>query len=161
MICKNPNLICKNPKKLQARKLILPALAVAAYYAFVTKKAIGMLSYYIKGVGLSFDSGPLLLLNVMVQNPSNSQFIINDFVGSLSVDGQNIGSISSFTKLTVPPASQVTYPIIVRLNLIGVVSELVDLIQKQSGLSMQINFSGFVNASGITAPVNMNYKIAF
>jgi LEA14-like dessication related protein len=147
---------------MDAKKLILPALAVAAYYAFVTRKAIGMLNYYIKGVGLTFDGySPLLLLNIEIQNPSNSQFVINDFLGSLSVNGTNVGSAESFVKTTIPAASQVTYPIIIRLNLIGVVSDLISLLQKQSGLSMDVEFKGYVNASGIVAPVDLPYKIAF
>jgi LEA14-like dessication related protein len=145
---------------MKAKNLIIPALAVAAYFVYTQKKAIGLLNYYIKNVGLSFDGlTPLLLLNIGIQNPSNAQFVVNDFVGNISANGFNVGTIYSFRKLIVPPASQVVYPVIVRMNLISIVSDIINLIQSGSGISQTIVLTGVVNASGIVAPVTLNYKI--
>lgn len=145
---------------MKAKNLIIPVLAVAAYFVYTQKKAIGLLNYYIKNVGLSFDgSTPLLLLNIGIQNPSNAQFVVNDFVGNISANGNNVGTIYSFTKLIVPPASQVVYPVIVRMNLISIVSDIINVIQTGSGISQNIVLTGVVNASGIVAPVTLNYKI--
>jgi LEA14-like dessication related protein len=144
------------------KDIFIAALAVAAYYAYTTKKAIGQLNYYIKGVGLSFDNfSPLLLLQIEVQNPSNAAFTINSFVGNLSSGGDNIGNVSSFAKVVVAPASQIIYPIVVRLNLVTIVSDLVNLITKKSGIPQEVELTGYVNASGIVSSINLKYKIAF
>lgn len=144
------------------QSLLLVAGAAGAYWYFTQKKAIGLLNYYIHDIGVDFDGlAPLMKLNIAIQNPSNSSFLVRDFVGNISANGYNIGTVSSFTPLSVPAASQVYYPVIVRLNLIGVVTDIINLIQQRSGISQEIILNGYVNASGIVAPVYLKYKIAF
>jgi LEA14-like dessication related protein len=147
---------------LENNKILLVAGAALAYWFYTKKQAIGLLNYYIANVGLSFDGfTPILRLNIGIQNPSNASFVIKDFVGNLVANGNNIGTMSSFVPLDVPAASQVVYPIYVRLNLIGIVSDIVNLIQNKSGIAQDIELTGFVNASGVVAPIDLKYKLAF
>ena len=143
-------------------KILLIAGAGLAYWFYTQKKAIGLLNYYIHGVDIDFDGlSPILKLDIGIQNPSNSSFQVRDFVGNLTANGNNIGTMSSFIPLEVPPASQVVYPVYVRMNPIGIVEDIINLLQSKSGISQTINLSGFVNASGVVAPISLTYKIAF
>ena len=140
--------------------VLLGIAAVAAWFLYTQKKAIGMLSYSIQSVGLNFDGlTPILRLNILVQNVSQEAFVINAFVGNLVSNGDTIGTMSLFGQYAVPAASQSILPIDVRLSLIGVVSDIVNVIQKGSGIAQNVSLTGYVNASGVVAPVNLTYKI--
>lgn len=143
-------------------KILLLGGAAIAYYLYTQKRAISLLNYYIHGVALDFQGlAPILKIDIGIQNPSNTGFEVRDFVGNLVANGNNIGTMSAFTPLTVAPASQVIYPVYIRLNAIGIVEDIIQLIQSQSGISQTIALTGYVNASGIVAPINLTYKIAF
>lgn len=143
-------------------KLLLVAGAGLAYWYFTQKKAISLLNYYVHGVDVDFDGlSPIMEIDIGIQNPSNTSFYIRDFIGNITANGFTIGNMSSFIPKEVPAASQVIYPVRVRLNLIGIVEDIVKLIQAKSGISQTIVVNGFVNASGIVAPINLSYKIAF
>lgn len=147
---------------MDAKKLVLPGIAVAAWYYLSTKKAIGTLNYFIAGVGLGFDGmTPILSIKMGIQNPSNAQFTINSFVGNISANGQDVGTLSAFNPIVIPASSQVFYTLYVRMNLVGIVADIVNLLEQKSGIAQTINLKGYVNASGIVAPVDLNYKIAF
>lgn len=131
-----------------------------AWFVFANKKAIGMLNYIITGVGLSFEGiTPVMRLSIGIQNVSNESFVIKSFVGSLTCNGFQIGNISSFTPVTVPAVSQITYDVYARLSLIGAVQDIVNLIQQKSGIAQTVIITGYINASGLVAPVNLSYKI--
>ena len=96
---------------------------------------------------------------MVIQNPSNEKYTINSFVGNLQSGTEIIGNVSSFVPTVILPNSQTTYPLTIRLSLIGVVSDLIALIQQGSGISQTLILNGYLNASGIVAPVNISYKI--
>lgn len=145
---------------MNGKGIFLIGAAFIAWLLIAQKKAIALLSYSVEKVGVSFDGiTPLLRLDILIQNVSAETFTIQSFVGNLLVNGYQVGTISSFTSLTIPAASQVVYPVVVRMSLIGVVSDLVNVITKGSGTSQVIQVNGFVNASGIVAPINLNYKV--
>ena len=145
---------------MKAEKLLLPIGAIIALYLFLAAKAVSTLNYFIQGVALKFDGFvPVLNLSIGIQNVSNESFEIRSFVGNLILDGQTIGTISSFAVVPILPASQTIYPISVRLSVIGAVTDIISLLQGNSGAPKNIDIVGNVNASGVVAPVNLSYKI--
>jgi hypothetical protein len=149
----------------KAGTVLLAASAFVAYLVFSKKKAIGLLNYFISGIAIGSDNNtPVMRVEIGIQNPTNEDFQIRAVVGNLkatSIDGStyNIGNVSSFVSLSVRPASQVIYPLYVRLNAIAIVSDIVNTIMQGSGPSQVITVEGTVNASGIVAPVTLSYKI--
>lgn len=142
------------------KNLLILVLGIGAYYYLTQTKAISLLTYVIQGVQLSFQGiNPVLRVNIGIQNVSNSSFTINSFVGNISSGGQNLGNLSSFAVMQIPAASQVSYPVDIRLNLIGAASDIISLINQGSGNPIKITFNGFVNANNIVAPVTMDYTI--
>jgi len=140
--------------------LVVGAIGLAAWYLLQQKKAIEILSYFIASVGLSFEGvQPVLSLNVGVQNVSNSNFTLNSFVGTLTANGNVLGTASSFVPVYIAANSQSVFTLKIRLNLLGITADIVNILNGQTGLQQKIELKGYVNASGIVAPVDLNYEI--
>jgi len=145
---------------LKSKDILIGAGIFVAWLVYSQKKAIGLLNYIISGVSISFDGiTPIMRLSIGVQNVSNESFLLKSFVGNLTANGFVIGNVSSFVPINIPAASQVNYDVYVRMSLIGVVQDIVNLIQQKSGMAQTVKLDGFVNASGIVAPVSLSYKI--
>lgn len=139
--------------------LILAGVAVAAA-AFFTHRAVAMLNFALKGVAFRWEgAAPVLRFKVSVQNVSNESFQVKSVVGTLRANGFVVGNVSTFTPVVVPPASAAEMEIDVRMSLIGVVSDIVNVIEQGSGPSQELEFTGNVNASGIVQPLELKYKI--
>lgn len=145
---------------MKAKDILIPAGLIIAWFVFAQRKALNLLSFLITKIKLSFEGiTPILNVNLVIQNPSNEKYTINSFVGNLQSGTEIIGNVSSFVPTVILPNSQTTYPLTIRLSLIGVVSDLIALIQQGSGISQTLILNGYLNASGIVAPVNISYKI--
>lgn len=144
---------------MKAEKILLPIAAIAVIYLLMAKKAVGTLQYFVNKIGFDFSGiTPIVNLQVGVQNPSNESFQIKSFVGSLTVSGVYVGQVSSFAVVDVPAASQVFYPLQIRVGLIGIISDVSEFLQK-GGESKSVEFTGFVNASGVVLPINLKYSL--
>ena len=146
----------KNNKKY----LLLLAAAGAGYWLWSQAKSISALNYVISGVQLGWSGiTPLINLTLAVQNVSNQSYILNSFVGTVSVNGNNIGNVSNFTPTAIPATSQTPYTLNIALSLVGAVSDLINLITNKTGAQQDIVLSGYVNASGIVTAVTLNYTV--
>jgi len=124
------------------------------------KKASGFLNYFVKALQLSWDGAdPLLRVTVAVQNPSNEQFIIRSIVGNLFINEQKAGNVSMFETITINPNRQTDIPLIVMLDPVAVVSDLLTLIQRQSGNPQEIKLVALVNANGFVQGMTVKYKL--
>lgn len=145
---------------LKPSQLLLPVAGLLAIGLLLQKKAAAALHYFIKGVAISFEGiTPVLRIDIMVQNPSNQSFTVRSIVGSLFVDGDKVGDASMFQTVTIAPNSQAVMPVQVRLSPLAIVSDLVSLITKGSGIPKTLTFNGYVNANEIVNDVNMTYSI--
>ena len=146
--------------KLKPAYILLPVAAFIAISLFAQKTAAGFLNYLIKSVAISFEGiTPVLKIDVMVQNPSNQQFVIRSISGDALANDQVIGTFSMFQQVIISPNSQIALPVIVRLNPLAIVSDLVTLILRGSGISQVIKLKGYVNANNIVAPLELSYKV--
>lgn len=142
--------------------IILGIGALAAWFAIAKKNAIPLLNYYLSGLGIDFDGvTPILNVRLNIQNVTNEQFNINSIVANVYADGVQIGNLSTFIPVTIRPNSQITLPVNIRLQLLAIVSDLVDLIQKKTGIPKTLSIKGYVNASGVVVPMEINYTIKF
>jgi len=145
---------------LRASQLLLPIAGLIALGLYAQKTAAGYLNYYIRSVALSFDGiVPVLKVDLNIQNPSNQQSTIRSITGNVSANGKNIGNFSMFETIQVNPNSQVILPVYVRLAVVPIVSDLVTLILRGSGNSVEIDLKGFVNANNIVSSIDLTYKI--
>lgn len=140
--------------------VVIGAIAIVAIAIASRKKAAGLLNYFISGVAIRWDGVvPIMRIDLGIQNPSNQDFTIKSLVGNVTANGYQIANVSAFDTVQVKAASQVIYPIYLRLSFIGVVADIVNLITTGNGTTQSISFKGTVNASDVVAPIELNYKI--
>lgn len=102
---------------------------------------------------------PILRVNIGIQNPSNQQFVVRSIVGQLQANGENIGNVSTFQATVINPNSEAILPVYVRLNPIGIVTDIIALIQGGGGISQTIRLKGTANVNNTLAPIDVTYKI--
>lgn len=145
------------------KPLTVAAIAVGGLLALsllATRKAIGTLNFYVSAIKARFAGlTPILEIKIGIQNPSADQFDVNAFVGNVYANGELIGNVSQFEGKRIPPASQVDYTIEVRLQAIGIATDIFALLQQGSGNGITILFSGTVNANGAVIPLELTYKL--
>lgn len=142
--------------------IIAGIVGIAAWFAYAKKESAAILNYYLKGLSIDFDGiTPILNINVVVQNPSNEFYQVNSIVADVFADDELIGNLSTFTTVKIPPTSEVTIPVKVRLKLLGIVTDIIDLIKNKSGIPKTLIFEGIINASGFVLPFNYAYNIDF
>lgn len=101
---------------------------------------------------------PVFVLNVAIQNPSNTSFTITSLAGNLYANDEYVGNVSSFVTATVGPSKEIVYPLNIVLSLLGATSDLVKIFSG-GGVTQMILFEGTVNANGIAADITLKKSI--
>lgn len=150
------------PRRFKPAHILLPLGVLVGLGLFAQKVASGFLNYFIKALAVSFDGfTPLLRVTVAVQNPSNQQFIIRSIVGNIFINETKAGNVSMFETITINPNTQTELPVVVRLDQIPAVSDLLVLIQRQSGNPQEIKLVALINANGLVNGITMTYKLTW
>lgn len=139
---------------------VLILAGFAGLYLWNLGRAAGNLIYSpgnITGLSLSGFS-PVITADLVVQNTSNITFTISSLAGNVTADGTQIGNISNFTPVIVPPNSQGVVPLTLILQPLGIVNELVSIIAGGVG-KRDILIQGSVNANGSQFAFNVAYKV--
>lgn len=140
--------------------LLIGGAAVAFYY-YQKTRAASLITYTINSVALNFSGvTPILKIILNIQNVTGQSITINSMAGFLYVNNQNVGSISNFAETVIAPNSQTAYEITVKMNLIGVVSDLINLITNKAGNQTSIQIVANANIEGVIIPINSKYNIS-
>lgn len=140
--------------------LLAGVAGLLALGAFATKTASGFLNYFIRSVQVAWDGNqPLLRALVAIQNPTNQKFTIRSIVGTLYINGQKAGNVSMFQTIVINPNTQNELPVIIRLDPVAVVSNLLTLVENNSGNPQVIKLDAVVNANGFVSNLAMTYKV--
>jgi late embryogenesis abundant protein len=146
--------------RLKPAHILIPVAGAVALGLLMTKKASGALNYFVSKVAVSFDGfTPVLRLDIAIQNPTNSQFVVKSIAGDVLANDSVIGNASMFQTLVVPPNAQTIMPVYVRLSPLAIVSDLVSIITKGSGIPQTIKFKGYVNANDFVTDLSLSYNI--
>ncbi len=146
---------------LKGSQILLPLAGLLALGLLLLKKAAGSLNYFIRGVAIAFEGiTPVLRLDIVVQNPSNQTFVVRSITGDVSVDSSVVGNASMFQTVTIAGNAQAVLPVQVRLSPLAIVSDLVSIITKGSGIPKTIVFKGYVNANEVVNDIDLTYKIS-
>lgn len=136
--------------------IVLAGVGLAFYNQ---QRSAGFLEYVVKKVGLAFaGAAPILNVEIGIQNPSNTSFVVSAIAGTLYANGEPLSNVSSFAEVSIPAKTQAVYPLNFRLSLIGVVSDIVKIFSS-GGIAQQLEFKGTVNANGAAIPINLKFQI--
>lgn len=133
-------------------------------YSLIKKTTAARTLVFLPGPvkGLYFDSfTPYITVGIIVQNTSNQNYTIQSLAGNVyaMANGEkwNIGNLSTFAPQQIFGNSQQTIFIDLRLSLIGIVGDILNLID--NGIEQEITFEGYANVDGIQVPLDFKYKI--
>jgi len=140
--------------------LLFGALAIGAMFLW-SKGSHGynLIFYPDKISSISFEGFTTILqATILIQNPSNSDFAIDSFAGNVYANDTLVGNVSNFGHQYIPPHSQISYPVELRLNPIGVTDTIVTAIQNQS-TPIVLHLDSKVNVDNIQLAVPLDFKI--
>lgn len=104
---------------------------------------------------------PFVSLGIIVQNTSNQSYTISSIAGNVSsnVNGKiyNLGNVSTFTQQQILANSQQTIKVDIRLSLIGIVSDIINMINQ--GFRQTITLEGSANVENLQIPLKFDYSI--
>lgn len=142
-------------------ELLLFGAAAVALIWFTKASAAKNLKFFIASVSAEMHGAtPVIVLQVMIQNPTNESYTVSALVGNLSSStGYLIGNVSGFQPVPVAARSQQLYPVNVRVNLIGTALDIFNLISNGNGLTQVVSFDGAINVSGVVVPIELDYKL--
>lgn len=101
---------------------------------------------------------PVLEFSLGVQNTSNQSFTIKSVAGNIYANGTYIGNVGAFSPQNVAPNSQAMVTLLFRLQLTGVVNNIIDAIN--SGTFKQtLKMDLIVNVDNLQVPVNFDIKV--
>lgn len=134
-------------------------LAGIGLYFYNQNRSAGFLEYIVKRVQLNWSGlSPILTVNIGIQNPSNTSFVVSGLAGTLYANGEPISNVSSFAEVSIPAKTEAVYPLDCRLSLIGVASDIVKIFSG-GGIAQTLKFDGTVNANGVALPITLNFTI--
>lgn len=130
-------------------------------YLYEQSKAAGNLTFFpgnITGIG-NEGITPVVKADLIIQNPSNVDFTVSAVAANVYDNGYLVGNISNFNTVGIPHTSQITYPINIRLQLIGIANDLINALTGGGGGSHTLTVDGTVNGNGVQLPLKLEYKI--
>lgn len=153
------------PKPIQIA--IFATLAFLGIKLFSKTGAANKLQFFVSKVAVRFSGiTPILDIILGVQNPTNETLRIGSIIGDLYINGDFAANVSGFQLTDIKGLGVSYFPISARLSVSGVVSQVLSIINSissgggiQSLINQTISFKGYVNAEGLTIPLNFQYKI--
>lgn len=115
-------------------------------------QSIGSLNFVPRG--LSTSSGAVLV-QLGIQNPTSNQITLRSLVGSLIVNGSNVGDVSNFTTTTIQPNSETGIIVRVTPNYLGLASGLLNSIEDFGATQLTASLQGSANVEGQTLPLQI------
>jgi hypothetical protein len=103
---------------------------------------------------------PVITFGLRVQNTSNQIFNINSLAASVTSDGYNIGTVSSFVVQQIPANSERIVFVTARLQPIGIVQQLIQAFTTKD-FSFDVQLRGWANVDRLQMPVSLTFKIGY
>jgi hypothetical protein len=151
---------------MNAKILIVGAAAYLGIKLLSKKSAAEKLSYYVNKVSLRFSNWtPVLDVVIGVQNPTNTSINLGSILGDLYINNNYVANIAGYQLVPIAARSNTLYPISARLSVAGLIGEGKDIVNAISTgqygaiINQTLKFKGYVNAEGLTMPLEFSYKV--
>ena len=102
------------------RLIIYAGAAGLAYWFYSKGRALSNLVFTpgpVSGIQM-VNGGPVLSLNISVQNTSSASLQINSLAANVISNGSLVGNVYNFLPTTVPANAQIFMPVLIRLETI-------------------------------------------
>lgn len=111
----------------------------------------------ITDIGMT-GSNPTITLQVIAQNTSNTDLLLNSFAGNLYSNGTLIGNVSNFTGAIIAGNSQSPIPLTLTLLPLGVVNDLINAFQNKSAVQ-NLDLEAQANVNGFQVAVPLKFSL--
>lgn len=140
--------------------MVLVLAGAAGLYFWNLSRAAGNLIYFPGNItGFQLDGiSPIIYVDLIVQNTNNASFTINSLAGNVLSNDTVIGNIHNFTPVEVSGNGQTAIPLTLVLQPIAIVGDIISIITGGVG-KRDLRVHGTVNANGMQAGFDLNYKI--
>jgi LEA14-like dessication related protein len=108
--------------------------------------------------GVQIKSITDFMLSFMIQNVSNATIQFNSMTGMVSVNGSQLGNISTFQAVTIPGNSQQQVNIEFQPSLLSIPGTVMSFIQSP-GSTLDFNIQGNANVNSLVLPFNLDQTI--
>lgn len=130
--------------------LLVAAAAYLAYkiYNLYSEIALTFLSFSLTGSILN----PGISILFSINNPTSSDFLLNNVTGNISSQGVNMGTVSISQPISIPAGSTQTIPV----NINASIGSLINVVQDYlSGNRTQVlHYSGIVTVNSLPIPIS-------
>jgi len=140
------------------KKILVPlALFFAAKWIFGKKNLLEQLNFEIERIDYEVH---LLTTNIFITavliNPTNETLSITNISGVISLNGKQIGNVNTAQRFTIAPDAKTLVIVKSIISNISTGTAIVNAFKNKTGT---INFNGTVTTTGVTVPINYDYKI--
>lgn len=96
------------------------------------------------------------IVQLLVQNASSTEYLLNSIIGEVYVNNQKIGNISAFPKIKVAPNSETTFDVEVKIKIGAIVRNLQQLLTNVANAPVKI--AAMVNVDNKNIPLTITYN---
>jgi LEA14-like dessication related protein len=98
---------------------------------------------------------------ITVQNVTNTSVTVNSLVGTVSVNGAQIGNVSSFIPVNISGNSQSDITVVFQPSLLTLPNAVITAIQAAtSNNQLQFNVSGNFNLNSLVLPFSLSQNVS-
>jgi LEA14-like dessication related protein len=108
--------------------------------------------------GISFQSITSYTISIKVQNVSNATLVLNSLTGVVSINGNDLGNVSSFQTVEVAPNSEQVINIKMDLSLLGIPGLIQNVINSVRG-TYTFELKGHANVNNLLLPFDLTNEI--
>lgn len=143
--------------KIQNLLLLVGGLFLIGYYGNLGVAA-ATANFVFQGI--NFASLTDWVVTIQVQNVSNATVVIAAMDGTVYLNGDNIGSLSDFKSVTIPPTSAVNVQVHLSPSFLSLPGAIKDVTQL-AGETLDFTVKGNANINGAVIPFSLDNPITF
>lgn len=129
------------------------------YMVVFARSASSLVFFPYNVTGFAFEGAlPVMNIEILVQNPTNSTFTVNSIAGNAFTDDTLVGNLSSFEQVQIPPNTEVALPVRIRFQPLGIVDDIISAF-KDGHIAKDVKVTGTVNANGYQLPLTVSYHL--
>lgn len=123
-----------------------------------TAGAADRLKFVFQKISAEFKDALSLQINVdiAIQNPTSTSFVIKSFAGDLFVNNYYIGNVSNFTATQIQGNTQTTYRVAIQVSTLSLPAPVISILQNFTGLTAKLD--GTINVDDLGVPLTLEYK---
>jgi LEA14-like dessication related protein len=134
--------------------LLIAAAGGLAWYFFSRAQTLSNLIFVPRGIG-TVAGGVSVRLGV--QNPTANPIQLNSLAGSLVINGNAVGNVSSFLPVTIAPNAETVLDLTIIPNMFGAASQVLNLIEgNEFNTKLNPSLQGTANVNNIAVPLNIS-----